>query len=70
MFSNKSIKQDKRKELLVMPLGLIHSAIVKPDEMEAIAVVKILYIARKKKYFKWEFLLIEYLEILKAQFNK
>lgn len=51
MFSNKSIKQDKRKELLVMPLGLIHSAIVKPDEMEAIAVVKILYIARKKKIF-------------------
>lgn len=55
MFSNKSIKQDKRKELLVMPLGLIHSAIVKPDGMEAIAVVKILYIARKKNILSENF---------------
>lgn len=53
----------------MMSLALIHSAIVKPDEMETIAVVKILYSAMKK-YFKWEFLLLEYLEILKAQFNK
>lgn len=69
MLSNKSIKQDKQKEPLMMSLALIHSAIVKLDEMETIAVVKILYSAMKK-YFKWEFLLLEYLEILKAQFNK
>lgn len=51
MLSNKSIKQDKQKEPLMMSLALIHSAIVKPDEMETIAVVKILYSALKK-YFK------------------
>lgn len=56
MLSNKSIKQDKQKEPLMMSLALIHSAIVKTDEMETIAVVKVLYSVMKKNILSEHFL--------------